>query len=1205
MRRRLKGVVAFAVAALIAMGVSVPTAYAEYAGVKPENGTTQGQPFAPGTGGSANFRIPGIVTLDDGTIVAATDARWNHAGDGAGLDTIVSVSKDGGANWTYTFANYLGDNGNTYNNQSTSFIDPAIATDGETIYLVADLFPAGIALNTSISSPVAGKTGFTEDGSGLLLRVNGHEEINSSYGATVAAKAYDYYLDLVSMTIHESDGTLVEGYEVDPWFNITDSEGNETNLFCADAPFQVYPTDYLYLTTSTDGLTWSEPTLINAKKAEEQTLLAGPGNGVVLDDGTIVFSVYEYTSGKQEAGIIWSTDRGETWHRSAPVTSHSGGHWSSEATAVQIDDTTIRQFYRDGFATLYYTDYTKQTDGTWVPGEAVNTGLTKRSNNQLSAIKYSEQVDGRDVIIVSTASNPGDRRGGKLYVGFVNNDAEHTMDWQYGYAVNGFDDYYAYSCLTELEDGSIGLLYEKAGSTETFVVIPFDELVSDKANLAYEQRSVELDEGASVTINDPSGDYSDADTSSLNAEVATVVVEDGALNETAAKVGSAAGTYEGAAVSLADCLFTFTAEGDNYIVSGTDANGNTVYLDPAQGSAGYPVKTTNTHQITVSAGAEADSVYLRDTAGSYLFFYKNSLQFDRVNALSQESWKSYCSALLYRPAAEGETSSAEIPGYVKVTDFTNLAGGEYLIAFLADNGNYYLLYPSASTAHKSAQGAQVIPGGPSTDITFTGVAPGNTGVLIGNTYYDVTVNKVYDFVTTDAVDVTASSEVSSPTATEGGAAFANDGNESTYWHSKYPADLPIDQIWIELALDEPATVNSFHYLPRQSGENGTVTAGVVECSADGESWETVTEVSWPDYTDKSWRVVEFAPVAAQYFRLRAVHTYAAGENDKFMSAAEVRVAKTDEVVPVPETHTATFDANGGTVDVASIEVTQGEAYGELPVPVREGYEFLGWFLGEDEVTSETVFDGDSDVTLVASWEPLSFSMDFDVNGGEVDVPSFEVAYGEPFGELPTPEREGYTFDGWFLGEEKITPDTIFMGTAGATLEARWTANTYTVTLNAGEGTVDPATLEVTYGEAFGELPVPVREGFEFLGWFLGEDEVTPETVFETASDVTLLAQWKQNEPVNPDQPGAEDPDQPGTEDPDQPGTTDPGQKPGSDTKPGTGSDVKPGTGASKPSGTQTVPETGDPLSPTSVVAYVVVGGAVLVGAAIVLRRMKA
>ena len=111
-------------------------------GTKPANGTTERNPFVQGTAGSNSFRIPAMVTLNDGTIVAAADARWNTTYDGGGLDTIVSYSKDNGANWNYTFANYLGDNGNEYNGSgSTTFIDPALATDGRTVYMLVDLYP--------------------------------------------------------------------------------------------------------------------------------------------------------------------------------------------------------------------------------------------------------------------------------------------------------------------------------------------------------------------------------------------------------------------------------------------------------------------------------------------------------------------------------------------------------------------------------------------------------------------------------------------------------------------------------------------------------------------------------------------------------------------------------------------------------------------------------------------------------------------------------------------------------------------------------------------------------------------------------------------------------------------------------------------------------------------------------------------------------
>lgn len=100
---------------------------------RPANGTTKEQPFWSGTGGSDKFRIPCLVSLNDGTVVAGCDARWTTYADGGGLDTIVSYSKDKGDNWNYTFANYLGDNGNVWNNASTAFIDPAMATDGENV----------------------------------------------------------------------------------------------------------------------------------------------------------------------------------------------------------------------------------------------------------------------------------------------------------------------------------------------------------------------------------------------------------------------------------------------------------------------------------------------------------------------------------------------------------------------------------------------------------------------------------------------------------------------------------------------------------------------------------------------------------------------------------------------------------------------------------------------------------------------------------------------------------------------------------------------------------------------------------------------------------------------------------------------------------------------------------------------------------------
>ena len=365
---------------------------------KPENGTTVGQPFASGTGGSTYFRIPGIVTLDNGTLIAACDARWNHTGDGAGLDTIVSVSTDNGENWTYTFANYLGDNGDVYNNLSTCIIDPGIGTDGTTAYLIADLWPAGIALNTSKYSPVAGKTGYDANGN-LILRDASKDTVTigySGYNTMAANAAYDYYLDLKTLTLHKNDGTAVEGYTVDAYFNIT-GEGVNTNLFFSDSPYQPYPTDYLYMTTSTDGLNWSEPTLLNLKEASEQTLLVGPGNGTYNPyTGHMIFTAYEHSSGYERACLIWMDEQGE-WHRTADATGSS--NWSSEASSVVLEDGTVRTFYRDGFYVVRYTDYIwDEAQGNYVPdydSYEVSTSAPKQQRNQLTSILYSQKIDGK------------------------------------------------------------------------------------------------------------------------------------------------------------------------------------------------------------------------------------------------------------------------------------------------------------------------------------------------------------------------------------------------------------------------------------------------------------------------------------------------------------------------------------------------------------------------------------------------------------------------------------------------------------------------------------------------------------------------------------------------------------------------------------------------------------------------------------------
>jgi uncharacterized repeat protein (TIGR02543 family) len=219
-------------------------------------------------------------------------------------------------------------------------------------------------------------------------------------------------------------------------------------------------------------------------------------------------------------------------------------------------------------------------------------------------------------------------------------------------------------------------------------------------------------------------------------------------------------------------------------------------------------------------------------------------------------------------------------------------------------------------------------------------------------------------------------------------------------------------------------------------------------------------------------------------------------------------------------YTVMFDAQGGAVSPASKTATYGTAYGALPVPTRADYAFGGWWTeaggAGTEVTAVAVVSLTADQTLYAKWTAHAYTVTFDAQGGAVSPASKTVTYGAAYGALPTPTRTGYAFGGWRTGAggtgAEVTAGTAVSVAANQTLYAKWTANAYTVTFDAQGGAVSPASMAVTFGSAYGNLPTPVRTGYVFAGWRLETgNPVTALTVAATASDHTLYAAWTANE----------------------------------------------------------------------------------------------
>ena len=148
-------------------------------------------------------------------------------------------------------------------------------------------------------------------------------------------------------------------------------------------------------------------------------------------------------------------------------------------------------------------------------------------------------------------------------------------------------------------------------------------------------------------------------------------------------------------------------------------------------------------------------------------------------------------------------------------------------------------------------------------------------------------------------------------------------------------------------------------------------------------------------------------------------------------------------------------------------------------------------------------------------------VNFDANGGTLSETTKLVYYGQTYGTLPEPTKDNYTFDGWYTaqtGGTKVTEDSVVNALVNQTLYAHWKAKEFTVTFDANEGIVSQASKKVTYGNTFGELPVPQRDYCTFAGWYTKKEAsnddtaVTADTVATSSNDITLYANWKLNEP---------------------------------------------------------------------------------------------
>ena len=191
----------------------------------------------------------------------------------------------------------------------------------------------------------------------------------------------------------------------------------------------------------------------------------------------------------------------------------------------------------------------------------------------------------------------------------------------------------------------------------------------------------------------------------------------------------------------------------------------------------------------------------------------------------------------------------------------------------------------------------------------------------------------------------------------------------------------------------------------------------------------------------------------------------------------------------------------------SQKVTYGSSY-SLEIPTRLGYELVGWYNdGDYKVDGGGVWTSTRNVTFTAKWTPVTYSITYDLDGGIADNPTTYNIETETF-KLTNPTKKGYSFTGWSGSniDGKSMDVEIAKGTTGnKSYKANFSANSYQIKYYYGYD--NKTDIQNVYYDSNIDLIVPSREGYDFLGWYYNNTQVSNGNwIYDY--DISLTAKWQ-------------------------------------------------------------------------------------------------
>ncbi|MBP9481544.1 MAG: exo-alpha-sialidase, partial [Parabacteroides sp.] len=221
-----------------------------------------------------------------------------------------------------------------------------------------------------------------------------------------------------------------------------------------------------------DGKTWSKPINITeqVKDPSWKFLLQGPGSGITMNDGTLVFATQFIDSTRvPNAGIMYSKDHGKTWkmHNYARTN-------TTESQVAEVEPGVLMLNMRDNRGGSRAVSVTTDLGKTWAE-HASNRSVLQESVCMASLIKVEakENVTGKGILLYS---NPNTTKGRHSITIKASLDGGLSFPKEYDVMLDE-DHGWGYSCLTMIDKETVGILYEGSTAHMVFQAVKLKDII--------------------------------------------------------------------------------------------------------------------------------------------------------------------------------------------------------------------------------------------------------------------------------------------------------------------------------------------------------------------------------------------------------------------------------------------------------------------------------------------------------------------------------------------------------------------------------------------------------------------------------------------------------------------------------------------------------------------------------------------------------